>query len=217
MRVRARKFGEPAGASEMTDPGPPKGQRRGRRPAPSPAVRRAIAPAEHGLRIIDTPMAFWLVQRFLDDPDFRAAMPLAPLRISRYDWIIFPPPIPISWPPGEPARLVRLPPLRVDSRYGLRPPRAKHGRPRKRDPAVGDQLFFDGLMVSVQAMIDSGQRLGVVMRGLANHLTSEPRLRPRIEMQLYRAWARWRKLRQAEAGPRPLSPSAPPLHDFSRR
>jgi hypothetical protein len=195
----------------MTAPGLPK-------PALSPAVRRAIAAAEHGLRIIDTPMAFWLLQQFLDDPAFRAAMPHPPLRISRYDWIIFPPPLSISWPPGEPARLVPLPPLRVDPRYGLRLPRAKHGRPRKNDPAVGDQLFFDGLMVVVQAMTDSGQRLGVVMRGFADHLASEnPRLRDRIEMQLYRAWGRHRKLSQAEARPRAVPPREPFLHDFSRR
>lgn len=197
--------------------GPPNVPRRARRPQPPPAVRMAIKAAEHGLRIMGAPMALWLVHQLLDDIDHTyAAMPHPPLRISRYDWIIFPPPIPISWPPGEPARLVRLPPLRVDPRHGLRLPRAKHGRPRKSDPAVGDQPFFDGLMVAVQAMTHSGQRLGVVMRGLANHLASKTRPRARIEVQLYRAWERHKKLRQVEAGPPSLSPSAPFLHDFSR-
>jgi hypothetical protein len=184
----------------MIAPRFPKVQRRSRRPALLPSVRMAIAAAEEGLRIIDTPMAFWLVQQFLDDPSFRAAMPRPPLRISRYDWIIFPPPLLISWPPGEPARLVRLPPLRVDPRYGLRLPRAKHGRPHKDDLGPDVRLYLDGLMVVIKAMTDSGQRLKLVMRGLADHLASEnPRLRGPIEAQLYRAWDRHRKLRQAKS------------------
>jgi hypothetical protein len=64
----------------------------------SPEARLAIDAAEQGLEVIDQRWAILLARRFLDDPDFRAACPREPLRLSRYDWIIFPPPHVISEP-----------------------------------------------------------------------------------------------------------------------
>jgi hypothetical protein len=179
-----------------------------RRPHP-PAVRQAIAAAGRGLEIMGAPMALWLVQQFMHDAQFRARMAHPPVRISRHDWLIFPPKLWISWPPGEPARLTIIPPLRVDPRYGLRPPPVKLGRPHKRssgaqlrvasnDPEFDDRLFLNILMVIAQAMVDAGQRLKVVLRDFAGELTpkSTPHQRAMIEVQLRRAWWRHRKAQQ---------------------
>jgi hypothetical protein len=198
-----------------------------RRAAP-PAVRQAIAAAERGLEIVGTRWAVWLAHQFLHDAQFRAAMPREPFRISRYDWIIFPPPHPISWPPGEPARLVPLPPLRIDPRCGLRLPPAKLGQPRKRSqgaqlsaaggvPRFDDPLFLDGLMVFVQAMVDGGQKLNVVLRGFADELKPTPRQRAMVEVQLHRAWARHRKARQRTRRLGGTSRLGNDLHDLSRK
>jgi hypothetical protein len=189
-----------------------------------------IVAAEQGLRIMGAPMALWLVQQFLDDKQFRDTMPLPPLQLGRYDWLIFPPRMWLAWPPGQPARLTNIPPVRVDPRHGLRFPAAKPGRPRKRDPNGRDVLFFDAAMPIVQAMVNDGRHLNVVLRGIADELEPDPRKRAKctaaevqlhqqkraaVEDQLCRAWWRHRKLQQADAS-QSVAKIETFLHEFSR-
>lgn len=181
------------------------------RRAVPPAVRQAITAAEQGLEIVGTRWGVWLAHQFLHDAQFRAAMPREPFRISRYDWIIFPPPHLIALTPGEPARLVPLPPLRIDPRYGLRMPPARLGQPRQRRPGQLD-VALDRLMIFVQARVDSGQRRTAVLFELAKSFEPETHQRDWIKAELHRAWWRHRK---AQERARRLQ-SGNDLHDLSR-
>ena len=102
----------------------------------------AIAAAEHGLRIMGAPMALWLVHQFLDDGS-SATCRAGRCSISRYDWIIFPPRIPIvlatrqTGPGDEPAAGADRSALRVAPAAG-EARTATQARPERRD-----QLFFD--------------------------------------------------------------------------
>ena len=154
-----------------------------------------------------------LARQFLDDLNFRTACPHEPVKLSRYDWIIFPPPHLISWPPGAPARLVPMPPVRIDPRVGAwMPPRPFQRQPKVealvhqqgagRLPVYADPAFLDGLMVMVQALLDNGRKLKPVLRDLAKELAPAPGQRASVEVILRRAWDRhraWARRERTEA------------------
>ena len=182
----------------------------------------ALDAAEQGLRIIGQRWAIILARQFLDDPDFRTACPHEPLKLARYDWIIFPPPHLISAPFATPPRLVNLPPVRIDPRIGAWMPPRRRSRPLKLDaaalvragaaPHIADPAFLAGLKDVVQAMVDDGQKLNATLRGIAAELLPAPDLRNHIETLLYRAWDRHRAwVRRERERQRNV------LHDLPRR
>jgi hypothetical protein len=182
----------------------------------------ALDAAEQGLRIIGQRWAIILARQFLDDPDFRTACPHEPLKLARYDWIIFPPPHLISAPFATPPRLVNLPPVRIDPRVGAWMPPRRRSRPLKLDaaaleragapPHIADPAFLAGLMDVVQAMVDDGQKLNAVLHGIATELAPVVAQRGEVEALLYRAWDRHRAwVRRERERQRNV------LHDLPRR
>jgi hypothetical protein len=88
----------------------------------------ALRAAAAGRSILGDRWVAWLNWQYLHDRQFRAAMPREPVRVSRYDEVIFPPPHLVTFPPGATPRLINMPPVLIDRRFGQRPSR-RVGRP----------------------------------------------------------------------------------------
>jgi hypothetical protein len=87
----------------------------------------ALGAADWGVSILGDPWVAWLNWQYLHDDQFRASMPHEPVQVTRYDVVIFPPPHLVTWPSGSMPRLINMPPVLIDLRFGRRSTR----RPRR--------------------------------------------------------------------------------------
>jgi hypothetical protein len=162
----------------------------------------ALRAAETAVCILGDQWVAWLNWQYLHDDQFRAAMPHQPVQVTRHEQVIFPPPHLVTWPPGATPRLIDMPPILIDLRFGQKSSRRPRRPPDTALPLSLERLMAETTIKDPEIFLAAlaglttpgpGQTRKRAIRNLAAVLSGDQREQDRIRKLVAAAERRTRK------------------------